>query len=445
MGACIAVLLWTAYLLTFIPGVQRELTLLEHRGLPLAWDPAHYAGGWGWAQRPQLHLESSGSWLLRDPALVEDRVEKMRRFWDVYKNSKFSSYHYAGEWALLFAALRLQGHTHQQILSSEDGLTLGLATMVAESAPPEWWGSASWLHKAAEARPAPGFRLGLLRSEDLNGMLARLEQYDELAVSALLVAVLRNQDAFTLEQRDAVLARWLAVHNQQDSAENNRAAGVRAALQARQKFRSWLGSPGRPLKVGFTFEGPLSAKQRREARQTMADFLRTLGHRVEHVTSDPELELTLSYTGVEFADVAITYVKKSSRTETKVRRARFPETGISVREEKTRDHYEHTSPREKSVLPSLLVTVRSKGVEETFALPPSGDVEASIRDRFSKLMAKEDLTRSERSTFDWCFENYALAPWRFGLRPYRPDWTLAERQPGGYLRRALVGPAKSFL
>ncbi len=421
LGALSALLAWTGYFLTRVPAVQRALTLREHRELMVGWNPGEFYGGWGWAERRQLHLEPTGSWLLKDPQLVTHRIKEMKG------HGSLPYYPYAGEWALLFAAKRLQGLSVTEILGGDEGLTLGVATLVAEADPPNWWGQALWLQKAVNVQPDASFKLGLLRREDVSSILSRLQQCDERQTSALVAAVLRHQDAFSPEQRDAILKRWLEVQSSQKYANQNNVPSLIQALEARQKLKAWLGQPDQPVRVGFTFQARLSALQRHDARETLMDFLRSLGHQPILTENEGELEFTLSYTGVEFKDVTVQHSEQYTTTRRVARRSYSRYSGTTTTyEDKSSNQSRWVNKLESSEAPTLVVKVGFKGEEETFTLPPFGDFNQSTRDRVSELFKKEKLDAREQFTWNWCFENYALAPWRFGLKPYRHEWTLQE-------------------
>ena len=77
-------------------------------------------------------------------------------------------------------------------------------------------------------------------------------------------------------------------------------------------------------------------------------------------------------------------------------------------------------------MPSLLVKVRVENSEQELVLPPFGDFNESTRDRFLKLLAEPHFDSRTFFTWNWCLENYALTPWRFGLQPFHHEWSLEE-------------------
>lgn len=95
-------------------------------------------------------------------------------------------------------------------------------------------------------------------------------------------------------------------------------------------------------------------------------------------------------------------------------------------ENKTTTQTRWIDQREDSKVPTLIVKAKVKDSEREFTLPPFGEFDQRTRDRVSKLFEKSQLDETEHFTWNWCLKNYALTPWRFGLQPYRHEWSLEE-------------------
>ena len=420
IGALVALGLWSGYLATRVPAVQRSLILKEHRELRISSDPVYMYGGWGWAERSQLHAEATGSWLLRDPELVRHRLAEL-------KGKRY--YVYPGEWALLFAAMRKQGKSNTEIQGSYEGLTLSVATLAAESDPPNWWSRADWLGKAAGARPQGSFRLGLLGPEDVSRILGELSQCDQGQTAALVAAVLRNEDAFTPEQRDDILQRWLELQRADSSANKNSVPSLEQSLAARESLRLQLAplEASSELTVSVSTSDRLSAAQRHEISETLLDFLRSLGYRPRLVERQARVFFQVDFTGVAFKDVAVEYSEQETTTR-RVARQTYSRVGGSRRtyHDETSTETRWLEKLEDSEVPSLVVKVRVENSEQEIVLPPFGDFNESTRDRFLKLLAEPHFDSRTFFTWNWCLENYALTPWRFGLQPFHHEWSLEE-------------------
>ena len=418
LGALVAFGLWSGYLVTRIPAVQRALILKEHRSLMIGYNPSEFYGGWGWAERAQLQEEDSGERLLGHEQVVQHRIRQM-----VFRGGQ-SLYEYPGEWALMVAGLRMQGKTNPEILASEFGLTLMAATLVAEASPPPWWFHEPWLAEASNAKPENSFHLGLLTPSDIPPILNRLKECDKRQTAALVAAVLKHESAFSPEQRTSILDHWLEVQQKGKGVNKNNVPSLVQALAFRRKLGELLartGEPSRDVSLKFDFTTHLSGRQRREIATTLMDFVRSLGYRPHEANGKAELHISVAYTSVAFGDVAVQYREQRSTTKRvpKQTQSRYGASTLYREETSTQTHL--IGQVEDSTMPTLVLkaTVQSEVME--IALRPFGEVEQDTRDRVAPLMTKLNLSGRELFTWNWCLEEYALRPWRFGLDLYR-DW-----------------------
>lgn len=424
LGALAAVVLWSGYLITRIPAVQRALILKEHRELMVGWNPNEFYGGWGWAERGQLHQESPGSWLLKDSRVVEHRIHQM----DSHRSLPY--YPYSGEWALLFAARRLQGQTNSEIFTGPDGLTLGTATLVAEADPPNWWRQASWLGKEIGVAPSDSFGMGLLGIADVEFLVSRIEQCDIRQTAALVAAVLEFEELFTLDQREAILERWLAVQSQDKEASPNNIPSLEHAFTVRRELRQMLSEakaiPTTPLAVSFQFKARLSGHQRHEIREAVMGYLRSLGYR-PRLGESGTLRFEVEYSPVEFEQVFVAHAEEYSTTHRTAHRSysRYSGSQTTYKME-TREQTRWTDHLESTAVPSFVMNVSIGSVKTQIVLPPFEEFNQRTRDRVLPLFDKSELKPDELFTWNWCIENYALRPWRLGLEPYRDQWSFEE-------------------
>lgn len=410
-GMVLAAVLLVGYVLTRFPGVQKVLILREHRQAELGYSPRVFDNGFGWAQRSQLYSQDLGPVLLRDKTVVEQRQQELAT------HSRAPG-EIPGDWALVFAARRLQGQSNQQILAGPDGLRLTLATMVAEADPPAWWSRSPWLAEQAKCSPRGSFRMGLLGPSDVEPVMSRLGEAKEKELFCYVRCVLRHDDGFTLEHRDAVLATWKKAQGQYYSPNN--VISVDRALHARLGLKELLASQGAPggkeeLTLQLAYPEHVGALERKHFEQLFRDFLRSLGYRTRVVPSGGTVTVLVQFGPVNFESVEVKHYEPYTATERVSRRI------YGGKYSGYRTEWENrTVTRNKTIaetgaadVVSWVATVQAGTSEVMIALPPYSDVSRDTQER--TLSYLEDFTKVDHFYWNYYLRNDASRPWRFGL------------------------------
>lgn len=414
------VLLLLAYLLTRFPAVQRWLIRRDHRQVTLGYDPGVMYHTWGWGKRSQLHSADLGPMLLRDPEVVERHLAELV--------SASRPEECAGEWALMFAALRLQGKTNAEILVRENGLSLTVATLVAEADPPAWWRRATWLGDALQAQPQGSFRLGLLGPSDIEPIMARLKDCWKLEqLSCYVHAVLRHDTGFTPAQRDRVLEVWRA--SQEQFFNGNNKASVEAALLARAGLAKLLSAtlaPGAEVAVQLEYPAHVAALERKRLAWTMCDFVRTLGYRPRLVQDKGTLVMDVQLAPVNFTQVTVDHYEPYTATERVGRQVYGGKYSPrqTVYEDKQVTRNKRVSEVGESDIVSWIISMKMGSEAVTLTLPPYGAVSQDLQTEIARAL--QDW--SQVGPFNWAYylTHYATRPWRFGLDAFYFEWELEE-------------------
>lgn len=409
------------------PWLHPQLVLWAHRRAVLGTDPGRLVGDWWLAERRQLHSPEWGPGLLKDARVVEHRVEQLASS-DEHGGDQESLIKYRGEWALMFAAMRLQGKDNAQILAGPHGLQLTLATLAAESDPPRWWQEARWLQEAARAQPHDDFRLGLVAQEQVSELVARAGKLDTHQLPALVHAVLRLQSGFTRADRDAVLQAWLTQQGQYFSPNN--ALSVKTALAARQSLRELadpLAQDGL-LAVRVVAAGGFTPEQAAVATEAARDFLRSCGYRL---SEGEGLRLEVGLEEVTFEEVATDTFRPFTTTErVQVGSSSLRVGNFSVSQPRYAERERVKLERESKVGETRMVTtvVVARAGDRTLQLkvPPYGNIEADKVTEILELIQKPQLSSSEAFNLNWYLKQTATAPWRFGLALYEREWNVED-------------------
>lgn len=418
----IAFFLLVGYILTRFPAAQRWLIRRDHRQVTLGYDPGVMYHDWGWGTRSQLHNADLGPMLLGDSEVVERHLAQL--------GSADRPEETAGEWALMFAALRLQGKTNAEILARQDGLTLTVATLVAEADPPAWWRRAIWLAKATKAQPQGSFRLGLLGPADIEALMARLKDCWKLEqLSCYVHAILRHDSGFTLAQRERVLEAWMKGQEQFFNANNK--ASVEAALSARAGLARLLSDkvqPGGEVTLQLAYPPHVGALERKRLAWTLSDFIRSLGYRPRVVSEGAQAALEIQLAPVNFSQVTVDHYEPYTTTE-RVRREVYGgkyNPRQTVWEDQTVTRNERVSELGASDIVSWVVTIQLGTEAVSMALPPYGGVSKDTQVEIAGYL--KDF--SKVSAFNWSYylTNDATRPWRFGLDAFYYEWELEELQ-----------------
>jgi len=404
------------------PALKRHWILSEHRNLKLGTDPALLANGWGWARRSQLHDRRTGPWLLRDRQLVDRRIQALADD-DKSGGNNQQLIKYRGEWALMFAALRLQGLRNQDILKSQHGLSLTLATLAAEADPPRWWTQQAWIGQQVLASPVGSFHMGLLKPEEVTGLVEKAPQMGEHQLPCMLHCMLRHNEGFTQDQRTAVLEAWLKQQSHFFSPNNK--ASVERVLAARQRVMQLLGPP-RPLRAQIFFAVGFTSDQQAALERLIEDFLRSCGY-LPGVASFP---MDLGLEALDYDSVATDYFVPYEATE----RVAVPTyqpgrytVSYRYKERKVTRQDRRTQVGEATV-PSLVMVLRPPGREALrLDAPPYGEVTQDTLAKVLSALNKLEPDQSEKSDLDWYVKQNASSPWRYGLSGYDRDWNVEER------------------
>lgn len=410
------------------PTLKPWLILRAHRQVRFGVDPATMANGWGLASRRQLHSRDWGPRLLADPEVVRAHMEALAQN-DRHGGNNQALVQYRGEWALMFAALRLQGQSNRQILDHTHGLECTLATLAAEADPPVWWKEATWLSQASRAQPRGSFRLGLLDAGDVTALVDQCQKLGEHQLPCLVNCVLRHDDDFSLEQRNRVLKAWGL--QQAHYFNGNNARSLEHILQARQQLMEFLGPPG-PLQLKLETPDGFTPAEQRICEEVATDFLRSCGYRTG---AGSQVRLEVGLQNVEFDEVATDYFVTYKRVERKyersgqVRIGRYAVTPLYESREVEVEHKERRSQTGPSAIPSLVWQLQKSTQAVRFSLPPYGALTEDQIGQIQSLLNLSQLNAQQQRDLDWYLRNYAGATWRYGLPPYQLDWELEERIP----------------
>ena len=414
-----------AALLAF-PLLKPRLIVHAHRHVRFGLDPGVFENGWGLARRSQLTSPDWGPRLLGDPQVTMARLEALAQN-DQHGGDNEALVQYRGEWALMFAALKLQGRSNAEILAAPHGLECTLGTLAAEADPPRWWAGADWLHRASKASPQGSFKLGLLAAADLTALVERSEKLGEHQLPCLVHCVMRHSDGFTLEQRTRVLKAWDA--QQSHYFNGNNARSVARILEARGKLMEFLGPPG-PLQIELVSPQGFTKAEQDICREVAADFLRSCGY---EMIPGSAVKLEMGLQDVEFDQVAtdyfVTYTQVERRQERsgQVRVGRYGVAPLYSTREVAVEHKERKSRTGAATIPSLVWQVQKNEQAVHFSLPPYGDLTQEQVGQIQQLLILNKLDESQQRDFDWYLRTYAGGTWRYGLRLYELDWNVEDR------------------
>lgn len=427
LGALVAFGLAAGLIATRIPAVSRQLILYEHRHLDLSFsssptaDLTLYSGGFGWAKDEQFQDPQLGPLLLSDRKLLEHRTEQLRRsFTPVHKLTD--------DWALMYAASRLQGKSLADILEEKHGLTLALATLAAEADPPSYWTSMGWLQEKLQLQPQGSFRLGLLQPEDVSSLFSKLSECDDKQLTCWVRSVLRHDDGFTPEQREQVLQAWLAAQDKgYNKFRHNNKNSLQRALLARQTLQQKLPSDalGQELSYQLTLPDSLSVRDKKYLNKVWEDFLRACGYssRPSEHASTLSFELTLE--PIVFHETEVDHFKTYTTSEWSLRRVTTDPTRSLTgrgshleRELKQVEKSQRVRELGSVEILSLVVTARFEEEVVVFALPPFGEVGREAHGRNAHLLGKTGMSRDEFFSWSSYLSHRASEPWRFGLQEF---------------------------
>lgn len=408
-----------------LPPVRSQLALWEHRHAKFGYDPASMGNGFGFAKRSQLHNPEWGPWLLRDPAVVE------RRIGCLLAAQRDHLIVHRGEWALMFAALRLQGRSTSDIAKRPDGSWLMLGTLASEADPPRWWAQADWLRKETKATPEGSFRMGLLRPADTELLLSQLKQLKLDQLLALVHCQLRHDDGFSPAQRQEILQSWQANQKQYYSVNSAKSVDQMMKIRAHliEEF-SILGANGQ-LQYALKFPEGFTSRQREVCQTVVADFVRSCGWRPQ-VTDQAQLCLSLALEERTFDEVAADYFqvyKTRQRVAVGTRYSRKYGSGTTVYEDREVQTKERKSQVGQNEVVSLVIHWNRAGesVGEALFAPPYGSVTGETLKEMCEIVRKPQLQERELQSLDWYLANNAAAPWRYGLNGYERDWNVEDR------------------
>jgi hypothetical protein len=419
-AACLALVL--AALPAVVPGLRRTLTLQDHHrarqelysGYPIF---PRFEGGLGFARRQDFYDAELGPTLLKDA----DVLQRLRG--DVVRmaTEEGDLHSWRADWVLLYAAMRLQGLSEQDIWNGPEGTRLFLGTLLAELDPPYWWNRADWLRQALELRQEEGFAMGLLRRETVGPQLQRIAAASASApkpvLSALLSLAVRRPGLLPRQQLDALFD----AARERVEAEATLKEHAARAFEGRKALCAFLDEslPGEAVGLDFESEPRWSEEVSSQARELFVALVHGCGVRVEQGKT-----LAVGFS-VEARDELVGW-----STQTDSRRREYVQTGYRQvgktrvprkewREVVTVNTFWHDGRRP---VPLPVFDVRAGEARLVLVTPPPAesvpDYELELTLRFLRGELRGDRRKEEEASYVQRYvRDTFLQPWRLGVEP----------------------------
>ena len=388
----------------YIPSVRQKLIVHEHQTLK-----SYYQGGYGFSNPDQIYDEKLGPILLKDREVVENHLTN----------------YFPGEAGILYAALRYQGLSNEEIFRHAKGKEMFVAALGMEFGNPDWTKKTEWLFTAIGVQPQPPFQRGLLDRETLRAEIQKIVSAPESPDAATLDTFIKYQikTPGLLEPAlvDTILEKWV-----ERSPKNYQA--IREILPQRKALRELAAKVARTdgtVETEIFFPSFATDAE----RQKMTEILRRLLALNGHIYAPGnQLKIEMIVEPRHFADVRTTHTEKEMKKVDEkyqvqvYRRSRTKyDRGYYTNENRTRkvDKLVDVTKYEKSEadVPTLVMIAQAGELEMEIASPP---VESIPRDETQKLLRflenpDEVLKSNQTARYQYTsiLEKTAFAPWSF--------------------------------
>lgn len=401
---------FVALAIIYYPPLRQRLIVRDHHYTQGPSYDGGYHGGWGFALPEHFYDPTLGPLLLRDEAVIANRMARTDSFFSLA----------ADDWTLFYASRRLQGRTDAEIWREPHGREMFLGTLKSEAWPPEWWEKMGWLREELHLQPSGTFQLGLLSPSDARTHLG------ELAASFTNIdaAELRSEVIYSLWRHPALLTQTQAdtlLSNLAQVTRTNEQGNLTPVLVARQQIRELARRAAHEEMVGTRFNFPdyFPEQVRATTRETMRQFLATCG-----LTMNDGNDLTITVTAESkpYA-VVVTDTERKTRPVTKTR-TRYVKSGkygsraVTETYTDTEVYSDAKGSLETAEVPMLVFRFTTGTASQVFALPPFSSVERTNLTTVNEILkAPEKLAQADddtRKTFIEFLRADALRAWRFG-------------------------------